>query len=76
MLIAKVAVEEPPATVTLVGTVALLVFELDKETTIPAAGAFAVSVTVPVEPAPPVTLLGLTETAERAATGGCGFKLS
>ena len=73
MLIVKVADEEPPGTVRLAGTVALLVLELDKETTIPAAGALPVRVTVPVEDEPPVTLDGLTETADSAATGAGGF---
>ena len=69
----NVVVELPPGTVTLAGTVALLVFELDNETTIPPAGALSVSVTVPVEGEPPVTLVGLTDTADRAATGAGGF---
>ena len=39
---------------------------LDSETDIPPAGAAALSVTVPVADVPPVTLVGLTETDERA----------
>jgi hypothetical protein len=39
---------------------------LDKLTTKPPAGATLESVTVPVEGAPPITLVGLSETFERA----------
>jgi len=62
-----VAVAEPAATVTLAGTVALV---LDRVTTM-LAGAALVRVTVPVDELPPTTEAGLTLTAERAA-GGSG----
>ena len=65
----NVAEAEPAATGTLVGTVAADVFELESETRIPPAGAGTFNVTVPVEPEPPVTLDGLTDTPERAGAG-------
>ena len=64
----NVPVVEPAATVTLAGTVALV---LDRATTMPVDGAALVRVTVPVEELPPTTEVGLTLTAERAA-GGSG----
>jgi len=66
----KVALVAPEATVTLAGTVATLVFELESVTTSPPLGAALVKVTVPVEGLPPTTLVGLTLTAERLAAGG------
>jgi hypothetical protein len=62
----KVAVVAPAATVTEAGTVADALLE-ERVTAVPPAGAAAVSVTVPVDDAPPVTEAGLTETAERVA---------
>jgi len=60
VLTVKVAVVDPAATVTLEGTVAAAVLLLLRVTTIPAAGAAAFSVTVPVDDAaPPVTEVGL-----------------
>ena len=64
----NVAVVEPAVTVTLDGTVELV---LDKPTTIPLAGAALVRVTVPADELPPTTEAGLTLTAESAA-GGSG----
>jgi len=60
----KVAVLLPAATVTEAGTLvdALL---LDRETEIPPVGAVALKVTVPIEDAPPTTLVGFSETEER-----------
>ena len=55
------------ATVTLAGTVAANVLLLDSVTTAPPGGALPVSVTMPVEFVPPVTVVGETETAEIAA---------
>ena len=61
----------PAATVTDDGTVAAAVFPLESVTTFPPVGAFALRVTVPVELVPPVTLVGLSDTAERfCATDG------
>jgi hypothetical protein len=58
----KFAVVAPAATVTLVGTVAAAVLLLDSVTTIPAAGAAELIVTVPLEELPPVTVVGVSET--------------
>jgi hypothetical protein len=69
--IAKVALVAPCATDTLAGTVAAVLLS-DSATVNPPAGAAAVSVTVPCEDAPPVTLVGLTETAESAAGAADG----
>jgi hypothetical protein len=60
VVIANVAVACPAATVTLEGNDAKDGWA-DNTTTIPAAGAAPFSVTVPVEDAPPVTLVGLTD---------------
>ena len=55
----KVADVAFAGTVTLAGTVAAEVLLLDNATTVPPAGAYPLSVTVPVELAePPVTLVG------------------
>jgi hypothetical protein len=64
----NVAESTPAATVTLVGTVAADVLLLASVTTAPAVGAAAFSVIVPVDPVPPVTLVGFNETEE--ITGG------
>ena len=61
--IAKVAPVAPCVTDTLAGTVAAALL-LDRETAKPPAGAGDVSVTVPCDEAPPVTLAGLTATVE------------
>ena len=63
----KVAVVDPAVTLTLLGTVALVLFE-DSETAIPPLGAGPLSVTVPVEFDPPVTEVG--ETAKLTKPGG------
>jgi hypothetical protein len=62
---AKVALVPPAAIVTLAGTVATPVLLLASDTTAPPDGAAAVSVAVPVDPLPPTTLAGLTETADK-----------
>jgi hypothetical protein len=54
----KVALLCPDCTVTLEGTVATEVLLLDKLTLAPPEGAGPVSVTVPVELFPPLTLVG------------------
>jgi hypothetical protein len=64
---AKVAEVDPPATVTLPGTVAEVLLSA-RVTTAPPAGAGPERVTVPVVPVPPVTLAGLTLT--EASVGG------
>ena len=60
----------PAATVTLVGTVAAEVFELDSNTVTPPVPAASVSVTVPVPVWPLAMVLGLTDTLLSAAGGG------
>jgi hypothetical protein len=69
----KVADLEPAETVTLDGTVAADVLELERLTVMPPVPAAAVRVTVPVAEVPPVTEVGLMETALRAAVTGAGF---
>ena len=63
----KVAEVAFAGTVTLDGTVAAAVFELESATEAPPGGAYPVRVTVPVDITPPITLVGLTETPELAA---------
>jgi len=72
----KVALIEPAATVTLAGTVATAVLLLDNVTTAPPAGAAVVSVAVPWAAAAPTTLVGLSAMADRegAAGAACGVK--
>jgi hypothetical protein len=73
---ANVALAAPAATVTLAGAFATAVLLLESATTAPPAGAPEVNVTVPVAPLPPVTLDGLTETADSDAgvVEPCGVK--
>lgn len=59
----------PAGTVTLAGTVAAG-FPLESVTTAPPLGAAALSVTVPVELVPPVTLVGFSVTEASTADGG------
>jgi len=63
----KVAVVAFAATVTLAGTCAAAVLLLDSVTTAPPVGAGPLSVTVPVEEAPPGTDVGLRVTELRTA---------
>jgi hypothetical protein len=62
----NVAVALPAATATDAGTFAEVLL-LERATEIPPAGAAPLKVTVPVTDIPPVTLVGLTATDERAA---------
>ena len=64
----KVALLAPAATVTLAGTVAVAAL-LESDTTAP-LGAALVSVTVPCDVPPPVTLLGFIARVFRLAGGG------
>jgi len=63
----NVALLAPAATVTLAGTVAVDVLLLVRVTAAPPVGAGPLSVTVPVEGDPPVTLAGLSAIAESVA---------
>ena len=62
VVIVKVAVVAPAATVTLAGACAAAVLLLVKATTAPPAGAAAAKVTVPVDNVPPITEAGLSVT--------------
>ena len=66
----NVAEVEPCATVTLEGTLAAVVFELESETATPPVPAASVRVTVPVPVWALTIVLGLTETLLSAAGGG------
>jgi hypothetical protein len=54
----------PAATITLTGTVAAAVLPLESVTIAPPDGAAAFNVTIPVDPVPPVTLVGLVVNEE------------
>jgi hypothetical protein len=75
VVIVKVALVAPAATVTLAGAAAAGLL-LESVTLNPPAGAADVNVTVPCEDEPPVTLVGLTATADSAAGGGGGVTVS
>ena len=66
-MIVNVADVLPAATITLAGTDATAGLALARATAKPPVGALPVSVTVPVEFAPPVTVAGLRERMESAA---------
>ena len=65
----KFALVAPAATVTLAGTVAAETL-LERVTCAPPEGAAPLSVTVPVEGDPPVTLVGLSATEDSVAELG------
>ena len=65
VVIVKLAVVAPAATVTLAGTVAAALL-LDMLTASPPVGAALPRVTVPVEEVPPATAVGFTDTDETA----------
>jgi hypothetical protein len=65
----NVALLAPAGTVTLEGTVATPLL-LESSTCAPPVGAAPLSVTVPVEGEPPVTLVGLSATEESVAELG------
>ena len=69
VVIVKVALVLPAATVTLARTVATAVLLLERAIVTPPAGAVALRVTVPVEPVPPVTPAGLRLRDARVAGG-------
>ena len=64
----NVAVVLPAATATVAGTVADVLL-LDSATEIPPVGAAALKVTVPVDELPPVTVVGLRDTDDKATAG-------
>lgn len=70
MLTVNNAVVAPAATVTLEGTLAAVVLLLENVTCTPPVGAGPLSVTVPVEEFPPVTLIGFSVSDERVGGGG------
>jgi hypothetical protein len=70
VLTVNVALVAPAATVTLEGTLAAVVLLLESATSAPPAGAGPLSVTVPVEELPPVTLVGLNVIEARVGGGG------
>jgi hypothetical protein len=70
----NVAEVAPPATVTFADTCATAVLLLLSVTTSPAAGAGPVSVTVPVDEVPPVTVVGFKLT--KLGTGADTVKLA
>ena len=70
VLTVNVALLAPAATVTVAGTVAVDVLLLERETTAPPVGAGPLSVTVPVEGDPPITLIGLSAIEESVAEPG------
>src|SRR6267143_1605007 len=70
VLTVNVALLAPAATVTVAGTVAVDVLPLIRETTAPPVVAGPLSVTVPVEGDPPVTLVGFSVSEERVRAGG------
>jgi len=59
----------PAGMVTLAGTVAAEALLLESATSAPPAGAATLSVTVPVEEVPPVTVVGLRVTEEMLTDG-------
>jgi hypothetical protein len=65
----NVALAAPAATMTLLGTVVAEPLP-DRETAAPPLGATPLSVTVPVEEEPPVTLVGLSVTEDRVMDPG------
>src|SRR5712672_1049146 len=68
VLIVKVALAAPARTVTLEGTLAAALL-LESVTWAPPAGAGPLSVAVPVEELPPVTVEGLSVSDDRVGTG-------
>ena len=66
----KVAVVDPAATVTLAGTVPMVVDEDARVTTAPPVGAGDVNTTVPVTGTPPVTAVTMVVRVDKTAAGG------
>ena len=72
----KLALVAPAGTVTLAATIATALLLLESVTTAPPDGATLVSVTVPCDVPPPVTLAGLSVNVLRLAGGGTGVTVS
>jgi hypothetical protein len=72
----KAAREAPAGMVTLAGTVATAVLPLERETRAPPLVAGALSVTVPVEGEPLLTLLGFSVSEVRVGAEACGVTVS
>jgi hypothetical protein len=73
LLAMKAALVAPAGMVTLEGTVTTPALLLERETRAPPLGAGALSVTVPEEGDPPITLLGFSAIDMRVGPeGGCG----
>ena len=70
VVIVKVADVAPAATVTLAGTVPIVVDEDARLTTAPPVGAALVNVTVPVTGTPPVTAVTTVVRVDKTAAGG------
>src|SRR4029077_15423860 len=70
VLTVNVALVAPATIVTLDGTVAAAVLLLEIATVAPPAGAAPLSVTVPVEEFPPITVVGFSESEERETDAG------
>ena len=66
----NVVLVAPAAIVTLDGTVAAAVLLLESATVAPPVGAAPLSVTVPVEEFPPVTVVGFSDSDERETDAG------
>src|SRR5258708_37678005 len=67
---ANVALQAAGAIITLDGTLAAVVLLLESVIVAPPAGAAPLSITVPVEEFPPLTLVGFSESEERATDAG------
>ncbi len=73
----KAALVAPAGMVTVAGTVAAVVSLLERETMAPAVGAGPLSVTLPMEGDPPLTLVGFSVSEVRVGPdGGCGVTVS
>ncbi len=73
----KAALVTPAGMVTLTGAVATVVSLLERETRAPPLGAGPLSVTLPVEGDPPLTLVGFSVSEVRVGPdGGCGVTMS
>src|SRR6266566_1124309 len=73
----KAALVTPAGMVTLAGTVATVASLLERETMAPPVGAGPLSVTLPMEGDPPLTLVGFSVSEVRVGPdGGCGVTMS